>query len=44
MIFFDKEALIVTPANAGVQGKRRILWLWVPPCAGMTILFEATLL
>jgi hypothetical protein len=23
---------IVTPAQAGVQGK----WLWIPACAGMT--------
>jgi hypothetical protein len=30
---FDKP---VMPAQAGIQGKRRDLRLWIPACAGMT--------
>src|ERR1044071_3807448 len=29
--------LLVTPAQAGVQGARRGRWLWIPAFAGMTI-------
>ena len=28
--------LFVTPAQAGVQGKRFDLWPWIPAFAGMT--------
>src|SRR5437868_4062444 len=26
----------VTPAKAGVPGRRSSIWLWIPACAGMT--------